>query len=212
MISPVRLPPRAAWPFFIAALAISICIPRARAERMSWLENDQIKLGVDLDVGGAITFLAAVEDGRNVINNFDLGRQVQLSYFSGPVPFEVDGKRPAEHWRHIGWNPIQTGDDFKNASRVLAHKNDGRSIHVVCRPMQWPLDNIPGDCTFDSWLELEGAVVKARARLTNARADHTQYAARLQELPAVYANGAFHRVVSYQGSRPFAQEEVTLVR
>lgn len=178
----------------------------ARAEKMSWLENDRIKFGVDLDLGGAITFLASTKDGANVINNYDLGRQVQLSFFSGPVPFEANGQKPAEHWRHIGWNPIQTGDDFKNASRILAHENDGKHIHLSCVPLQWPLNNVPGECTFDSWLELEGAVVKARARITNTRSDHTQYAARLQELPAVYANAAFPRVVSYTGARPFTDE------
>lgn len=192
-------------------LSILLISTSVHAERMSWLENDRLKLGVDLDRGGAITFLASVKDGANVINNFDLGRQVQLSFFSGPVPFEANGQKPAEHWRHIGWNPIQTGDDFKNASRILAHENDGRQIHLTCAPLQWPFNNVPGECTFDSWLELDGAVVKARARLSNARSDHTQYPARLQELPAVYANAAFHRVVSYTGAQPFSQEAVSLI-
>lgn len=187
-----------------------LCTP-VQAERMSWLENDRVKLGVDLERGGAITFLADAKDGANVINNFDLGRQVQLSFFSGPVPFEANGQKPAEHWRHIGWNPIQTGDDFKNTSRVLSHANDGKLIHLTCAPLQWPLNNIPGECTFDSWLELDGAVVKARARLTNTRSDTTQYPARLQELPAVYANAEFHRVVSYTGPLPFGQEAVSLM-
>lgn len=176
---------------------------------MSWIENDRIKLGVDLDLGGAITFLASTKDGGNVINNFDLGRQVQLSFYSGPVPFESSGQKPAEHWRHLGWNPIQTGDDFKNASRILTHENDGKHIHLTCIPLQWPLNNIPGECTFESWLELDGSMVKARARLNNARSDHTQYSARLQELPAVYANAAFPRVVSYTGAKPFTRDAIT---
>jgi hypothetical protein len=77
--------------------------------------------------------------------------------------------------------------------------------------MQWPLNNVPGDCTFEAWLTLEGSIVKARARLNNAREDHTPYPARLQELPAVYANAAFHRVMSYQGARPFTGEAATPV-
>jgi hypothetical protein len=178
--------------------------------RMSYIENDEIKVGVDLNHGGAIVYLSR-EGGANLINNYDLGRQVQLSFFSGPVPYSVPGQEPAEHWRHIGWNPIQTGDDFKTPSRVLAHRNDGKTLYVKCQPMQWPLNNVPGDCTFESWLELAGAVVVARARLNNTRSDRKQYDARLQELPAVYANAAFHRVVSYTGSRPFAGEPVSEV-
>jgi len=75
--------------------------------------------------------------------------------------------------------------------------------------MQWPLNNIPGDCTFETWLELDGPIVKARARLNNERTDHTQYQGRIQELPAVYANAAFSRVVSYIGSRPFSGEPIS---
>lgn len=188
---------------FLFLPLLTILTATASAETMSWLENADLKLGIDLERGGAITFLATQPNGTNVINNFDLGRQVQLSFFSGPVPFEADGQKPSAHWQHIGWNPIQSGDDFDNRSRVLRHENDGRQLHVVCEPLQWPLNRVPGDCTFDVWLELEGPVVKARARLTNQRRDRTLYPARLQELPAVYANAAFPRVVSYQGTQPF---------
>ncbi len=178
--------------------------------RMSYLDNGRVKVGVDLSRGGAIVFLARAGEG-NLINNFDLGRQVQLSFFSGPVPFRANGQSPKKHWEHIGWNPIQAGDDFENSSRVLAHENDGGAIHVKCQPMQWPLNNVPGDCTFDSWIELDGPVVKVRARLNCARSDRRRYPARLQELPAVYANAPFHHVVSYTGSRPFTGDTVTEV-
>lgn len=195
------------WPLFAEEETSTQVPPGAK---MSFLENGQIKVGVDLTHGGAVVFLAK-PGGRNLINNFDLGRQVQLSFFSGPVPFRAEGQEPAKHWSHLGWNPIQSGDDFKNPGRLIAHENDGRILHVKSQPLQWPLNNVPGECTFDSWLELEGPVVKARALLSNARSDHTQYPARLQELPAVYANAAFHRVVSYTGASPFTGDAVTEV-
>ncbi|MEM7391220.1 MAG: hypothetical protein AAF492_02645, partial [Verrucomicrobiota bacterium] len=47
--------------------------------RMSYLENDVVKVGVDLNRGGAIVYLSR-GGGPNLINNFDLGRQVQLSF------------------------------------------------------------------------------------------------------------------------------------
>ena len=178
--------------------------------RMSYLDNGVVKVGVDLNHGGAIVYLSR-DGGDNVINNFDFGRQVQLSFYSGPVPFTANGQQPAKHWEHLGWNPIQAGDDFDHSSPVLAHENDGKILHVKCQPMQWPLNNVPGDCTFDTWLELEGSVVKVRARLNNARKDHKQYRARSQELPAVYANGMFHRVVTYSGDRPFTGDKVSVV-
>ena len=88
-----------------------------KGAKLSTLENSKIKVGIDLNRGGAIAFLS--RDGRpNLINNFDLGRQVQLSFFSGPVPFSANDQRPARHWEHLGWNPIQAGDDFGNVSET----------------------------------------------------------------------------------------------
>ncbi len=175
---------------------------------MSWLDNGTIRLGVDLTLGGAITWLSRSGSEVNVVNSFDWGRQIQMSYYAGPVPFVVGEKKPRKAWEGLGWNPIQSGDDFGHRSQLLDHRNDGRALYVKCIPMQWPLDDVPGECTFESWLELDGAAVKTRARLVNARSDQTLYPARSQELPAVYTNGPWHRIVSYTGARPFTGEPI----
>lgn len=175
------------------------------APRMSYLDNGVIRLGVDLSIGGAITWLSPAGSDRNVINSYDWGRQVQMSYYSGPVPFFVGDNRPANHWEGLGWNPIQSGDDHRHGSKVLEWRNDGKTIYVKCIPMQWPLDDVPGECTFESWLTLDGSAVKARCQLNNARADHRQYPARTQELPAVYTNGPYYRLMTYSGDAPFTQ-------
>ena len=174
----------------------------AEPERMSYLDNGQVKVGVDLNLGGAITWLSRGK-GENLVNSYDYGRQIQMSYYSGPVPYETAGQKPADHWKHLGWNPVQAGDDFHHGSKVLEHTNDGRVLHVKCTPLQWPLNQVPAECTIETWLELDGLAVKARARLTNARSDKTPFPARLQELPALYANAPYHRVISYTGDRPF---------
>ena len=72
--------------FFMVVLASAASGSNAVEPRMSYLENEEIKVGVDLNLGGAITWLSA-KNGENRVNNFDFGRQIQLSYFSGPVPF-----------------------------------------------------------------------------------------------------------------------------
>ena len=178
--------------------------------RMSFIENDVLRLGVDLSLGGAITWISK-RGGENIVNSMDLGRQIQMSYYSGPAPFVSGDQRPSEHWAHLGWNPIQAGDDFGNGSETLDHRNDGRSLYTKCIPLQWPLNKVPGECTFESWLELDGPAVKMRCRLSNARADHKPYPARLQELPAVYLNAPFHRLLSYTGEKPFTGDAVSTI-
>ena len=198
--------------------AIAIALPASAADKamtkdkMSWLDNGQIRLGVDLSIGGAITYLADASKKVNMINSHDWGRQIQMSFYSGPVPFVPPGAKVHDRWKQLGWNPIQVGDVYGNRSRIIEHSNDGKTIHVKCIPMHWPLKNVPGKCTFECWFKLEGCAVKVTSRLNNARADKTQYPGRSQELPAVYTNGPWYKLVTYLGDKPFTAAEMTTIQ
>lgn len=178
---------------------------------MRYIQNKYIRLGIDLNLGGAITYLADVSKQENLINNVDWGRQVQMSFYSGPVPFEPNGKKPAPYWRGLGWNPIQSGDVAGNRSRVIACKSTGNTLYVKCIPMHWPLDNVPGECTFEVWIKLEKNTAAVHCRLVNHRPDTTQYAARGQELPAVYTNAPYHNLVTYRGDKPFTLDTTSTI-
>lgn len=199
----------------ILTLATAILMHAGEAPRpepkMSFLDNGTVKIGADLTLGGAITWLSHHDRPNNIINSHDLGRQIQMSHYSGPVPFQPEGKQIKKEWTGIGWNPIQTGDFFGHPSRVLDHRNDGRELYVKCVPMHWPLDNVPGECVYESWTTLSGPTVTMRFRATNARPDHTAYPARNQELPAVYVISALHRYMAYTGDRPFTGGVLTHV-
>ena len=177
-------------------------------DNVVYIENEYIKLGANMALGGSITYLA--EHGKNnMINSADWGRQVQLSFYSGPVPFHPEGTEMGVNWTHTGWNPIQTGDCFFNRSKVLEYKIEGNTMYVKCIPMQWALNNVPGECEFELWYTLDGKTVNATATLNNHRADTTQYCACGQELPAVYTNGEFYRIVSYVGENPGTNGKLT---
>jgi len=177
-------------------------------EHILFLENEYIKLGVNIGLGGSVTYLS--EHGKpNLINSYDWGRQIQMSFYSGPIPFEPDGKVVREEWKGLGWNPIQVGDCYNHPATVLEFKVSENEVYVKSIPMQWPMDNVPGECTFETWYTLEGKKVKVRARLNNERSDKTQYRGRHQELPAVYTNGVWYKLVSYIGNDPCTGDAVT---
>lgn len=188
------------------ALILALAAP-ASAERMSFLDNGSIRIGVNLDLGGTITYLSDSKTGENVINSHDLGRQVQQSYYSGPHPF---GKAHPG-WKDWPWNPIGSGDVYGHPSRAVEHSNDGRTLNVKTVPMQWALDNVPGDCTFETRIALEGRAAHVRCRLGNHRLDTTQYPAMDQELPAVYTIGKLHRLFTYDGPDPFTGKGLTRI-
>lgn len=185
--------------------------PQRPAPKLTFLDNGEVRIGMDLALGGAVTFISSKDHPGNIINSADLGRQIQMSHYSGPWPFEVGDKKPSKAWAGLGWNPIQTGDCYMNPSKVLEHRNDGRELYIKCIPMQWPHDNVPGDCVFETWTTLDGPVIHMRYRCTNQRSDKTAYRPCSQELPAVYTISKLSRLMAYTGSKPFTGDALTHV-
>ena len=177
-------------------------------DKISYIDNGVIRVGVNLGLGGAITYVSKSGSDENLINSADWGRQIQMSHYSGPVPFAPNGKQPTPTWAGLGWNPIQCGDCYGNRSRLLDHTNDGKTLYVKCIPMQWPLNNEPGECTFECWISLEGNAIQVRSRTVNNRSDKTQYQGRDQELPAIYTNGPWYRLMTYSGDKPFTNDNL----
>ncbi|MDR3309158.1 MAG: hypothetical protein LBS80_04310, partial [Tannerella sp.] len=128
-------------------------LPVVVETKKPFLENERIKLGIDLNLGGAVTFLSDKENGgNNMINSSDWGRQIQMSYYSGPWPYiGPNGETPAESWAGLGWNPIQSGDAGGNRSKVLTFEKRGENAMIVRSiPMQWPhTSGVAGDCEFE---------------------------------------------------------------
>ena len=171
---------------------------------MSYLDDGRVRVGVDLGKGGVITYLAPSSGGESVINDHDLGREVQQSYYSGPSGLGT----PCPGFGS-GWNPIGGGDCHGHASTVITSSNDGTMIYVKSIPLQWAFDNVSCECTFEHWITLDGNSVRVHNRLTNNRADRTQYPAQDQELPAVYTVGRLYRLFSYEGGAPFTDGPLT---
>jgi len=183
------------------------------SDPMRYLENDRLKVGIDLSLGGAVTFLSDRENGgENMINSFDWGRQIQLSFYNQPSPYiGPNGEAPRADWAMLGWNPIQSGDCGGNRSRVTHFAFEGENaMRVRCVPMQWPIPaGVSGDCEFECVYTLEGNVMRLQAKIFVDRPDTTQYTASPQEMPALYTNGRWYRLFSYLGARPFQDAPVT---
>lgn len=174
-----------------------------------FLDNGKVRLGIDLNAGGAITYLAEGTSGVNMVNNADLGRQLQTSLYSGPIPYSVNGKDPVTKWIGLGWNPVQTGDVHNNPAQVISHQQTGNTqLYVKTIPNIWPLLAEPADCVMEHWIELRDNTVHVRSRTTINRTDTTQYEARTQEAPCVYLNGPYTRIITYTGLKPFTNDAV----
>lgn len=172
------------------------------------ISNAAIAVGVNTAHGGAISYL--IDNNRptiNLINNHDQGREVQQSYYAGPDPYR------GAHWNGSpwSWNPISSGDAFGHTSQLLNLTHTDDFLYVKSRPLQWALDNVVCNCTFETYITLDANGVNVRNRLVNFRGDKTDYGAHQQELPAVYTIGEFSDLWTYAGATPWGGGVLTQV-
>ena len=194
---------------FIALILIFTKILHAQKTELS-IQNDIIKVKVDLNRGGTINFLSRANDDRNLINIYDEGRYIQQSYYAGNNKDRLsDGQSP--HWSPWPWNPIQAGDTYGNRAEIIDYKLRGDTIYVKCIPMLWDMNNEPAEAHFEQWTILNDNVLQIKNRLSCHRTDsiYGENISRNQELPAVYPISALKNLYSYTGKNPFTNDEIS---
>ena len=182
------------------------------------LSNTRIKVGINKNAGGAITYLAFLNDHngkvntRNMVSNPDLGRQIQIGLYGGPVNYS-----DAAGWTNLGWDPIQAGDSYGNPSQIVSIVKQDNLLYAKTIPNQWGIRNQPGEATIEHWISLgnkdskDSNVVNVHVKVTmNRLSDKTQYAARQQEFPCVYLTGDYHKMWYSKDSPPFTNGSLSL--
>ena len=170
----------------LAASALTLALAPAGSSGQprgtTYLDNGRIRVGVDLDDGGKISFLAPASGPRSGTNLVSGSEQ---SYYRNEP-----GQSPLWHANAAG-------------GTVLTSSNDGRTIYTKTVPQAtWPSPP-PCQCTIEQWVTAEGSAVRVRNRLSNFLSDSRQYPATLQETPALYTLGAAYRLVTYDRDAPY---------
>ncbi len=176
-------------------------VPAAHITNHSYTfqDNGTITIGREAEAGGCVVWLSEV-GGANTVNNFDLGRQVQIAVREGPC-------HP---------NPTQAGDGFipSNSEIFYVHSN---YVFSKCVPM---LFRNFGSCTVQPppgvaeteqrmymWHEFlpdsGGRALLLRSYWTNT--DSYPGASSGQQItPAVYHNWSqFEHIRYYSGEKPW---------
>lgn len=197
-----------------------------------YIENDEHKLGVNLDWGGALSYLedknssveAVIVDGVtkvdsdassrygvrarsknvNLINANDTGRLIQQSYY-GTGDFEgyTGGIFMDNKWNY---NPVQGGNQFNDSAKTVDVRISDNSIYIKCRPLDWAKEK---EYITPSYMEatysLSDGLVKAECRFV----DFSGYpeANTTQECPAFYCVEPLNRFVYYSGNAPWTGDK-----
>ncbi|MBR3767788.1 MAG: hypothetical protein IKL10_06070 [Clostridia bacterium] len=196
-----------------------------------YIENDEHKLGIDLNWGGALSYLEdknssveavkvngitkvdsnaskryntnAISRNVNLINANDTGRLVQQSYYGTGDCAQYEGGFYGENkWNY---NPVQGGNQYNDAAKIVDVKITDESIYIKCRPLDWAKEK---EYITPSYMEatysLSEGLVKASCRFV----DYSGYpeVTTTQECPAFYCIEPLNRFVYYSGDKPWTND------
>jgi hypothetical protein len=178
------------------------------ADQRPSIQNERVRVAIDLGVGGVIREVTDLQVGENMINCLvksdgkrDTGRDDQISLYSLPdanTQWTTGGSALHDD---IGYNPVQGGDIMNNRGHILGYGKTNNMLYCKSRGLHWGLNNVPGDYVVEQWIRLEGNIVRRHIRITGDRPDNTRYDnARQQELPCTYTSGSYYQYYVVQGT------------
>ena len=188
---------RRPWAALAAGLLASVA---AAADRLEYVDNGQVRVGVNLGAGGSVCHFSAAPDYRNLVNHADRGRFIQQSFYG-----DSDGSRWGEKpWR---WNPVQGGDYHGKSAPVLEFRPGETSLFVRSLAMHWATGEVLSNAVMEEIVRLDGPVARIAFRFTyrgarNHRPTH-------HELPAVFVDYALPNLVTYDGPTPWTDGPLT---
>ncbi len=211
------------------------------SEGMVYLSDSNYKIGIDLDWGGALTYMEDLTNSVmssvkkygtkttevdfkskvgttsfayntssnvNLINAHDTGRLVQQSYYgTGSYPYEP-GMYGEAVWNY---NPVQGGNLYNEASKIVDVKVSDNEIYIKCRPLDWAKEAIH---ITPSYMEARYTLENGMMRATCRFVDYSGYPAvtTTQELPAFYCVEPLNDFVYYAGGEPWSDSNTKINR
>ena len=201
----ISLPPtertKLGWPIVVGLIWVGLFSLDATAEnadsqtkskkdQWEFLDNGNIRIGVDKSRGACIGFFGETRTKRNVLNHYDHGRFIQQSYYGDPDGSDWNGKP----WRY---NPIQGGSWRGKDARVLDFSIDADSaLYSKVEPRHWASGKPCPEAVMEQWITLNGRMAKVRCKMTYTGKDH--HKTKSQEMPAVFVDAVLKNLVYVQ--------------
>ncbi|TWU37720.1 hypothetical protein Q31b_45090 [Novipirellula aureliae] len=173
------------------------------------IDDGSVKIGIDRQKGGAITWLSSHAYTKNIVNIADPGRLIQQSYYAGK---RLDRTAEGQHksWSPWTWNPIQgggVGNGGKKGSwaRVTVFEKNENTLYSETIPKLWDMPNEEAEAVMRQWTTFERnmpSVVRVECELQAARSNGDRWGQatnRPQEIPACYFTRNFKTVKTYLG-------------
>jgi hypothetical protein len=191
---------------FLTSCALVSCVS---AEDLLTIDNGSVKVGIDREKGGAITWLSSLGYPRNMVNIADPGRLIQQSYYAGRS-LDRTSEGQSKAWSPWSWNPIQGGGVGASGgegtwSRVIRFEKKANALYSETVPKLWDMPDEEADAVMRQWTTLEpmmSGVVCVQCEIQTMRSEGDRWGETRrspQEVPACYFTRNFKAVRSYLG-------------
>ena len=174
-----------------------------------YVENGRFKLGVELNWGGAVSYLedkgCTIPDLGNLVNKHDTGRLIQQSFYGVQQNEEyTPGSFIDVTWRY---NPVQGGDQYNNPSRLIDLVVTENSIYIKSQAQDWALNNQLTPSYYENTYTLYDDRVQVDNRFTDYSGWEHPFSG--QELPAFYTVSYLDTFVWYNGEDSWTGDTLT---
>ncbi len=170
----------------LAAILCFITLSAPAEERWVYLDNDHVRLGVNMSAGGCVGWFSHSGSQDNLLNAYDVGRYIQQSYYGDTDGSDWNGKP----WRY---NPVQGGSWKNEPALVLDSRESPNEIYAKMHTRHWATGALLKEVTLEQWLRLEGGLARLKFKMTySGDKEHKPYH---QELPALFVKPALDTLV-----------------
>lgn len=165
--------------------------------------TELVQVGLSSDFKSSSSFLGTkytTQGNVNLINCHDTGRLVQQSYYGTGDSSYVPGNYQTVSWPY---NPVQGGNLFNEASKIVDLKVSENEIYIKCRPLDWAKEaEYITPSYMEAWYTLESGVMRATCRFV----DFSGYPSitTTQEFPAFYCVEPLKNFVYYSGGEAWS--------
>lgn len=186
----------------IAILALTTVMGHGAEPAWEYVDNGEIRLGLNTNAGACIGYFAESKTRRNLLNHADEGRYLQQSWY---------GNRDGSKWNKKPWvwNPVQGGSWRGKPARTLRFTKTKTNAYTKVHPRHWAAGDLLTNVVMESWVRLKDRVAEIRFRMTYL--GETKHHRRSQEMPAVFIDAALPNFVYYRGEAPWTNGKLRRV-
>jgi hypothetical protein len=189
-----------------------------KVEDLVWLENNYIKIGINLKRGGQIAWASlAGSDTNMVYNGYDGGFQIVLDAYLNPDGYTQEGQTAGRDENNVldgspvSYNVTHGGDKKNNSISLIDYHTVPNGYYVKLRPLQYPMRGLLSETYIEVTYTLTGRSIKCDYKFTSFRTDN-QVDVGVSEIgygwgmPSCFLVNTLNRYSSYIGNSPFTND------